>query len=69
MGVAGHEFPGTLADPFRSLTPQETMVVEEELEQGRQILVQLSGEGQQIVSLVGQGTDHRANAMGAEQFA
>ena len=37
--------------------------------QGRQVLVELGREGQQIVALVGQRADDRADAMRAERLA
>jgi hypothetical protein len=44
MRLAGHEFGGTPADPLGSLTPQEAMVVEEELEQGQVVRPQMAAE-------------------------
>ena len=44
-------------------------VAEELRGQGRQVLVQLGGEGQQIVSLIGQRADDGPDAVWAERLA
>jgi len=41
---ASQQFRGALTDSFRSLTPQEAAVIEEELEQGRTVRSQMATE-------------------------
>ena len=60
MRLAGQQFGRTLADPLGSFAPQETTMVEEELEQGQIVRPQMPAKkevaAQPTVEVLNNGT-------------